>query len=249
MTDVNDDVMAGGTVLVIEDDAAIRRFLRVSLEAYGMRVLEARLAEQGLALCTSEAPDLVMLDLGLPDLDGIEVIRRLRTWSRVPVLVLSVRAMEAQKIAALDAGANDYVTKPFAIGELMARVRVLLRAAPAARERDRPVLEIGGLRVDLAAHQVQVDGREVVVTPKEFELLALLAGAPGNVFTHRQILAGVWGQAHVADVHYLRVLVRSLRRKLHDDPTAPRFVHTVQGVGYRLADAGDDLSHHGRGAI
>lgn len=233
------DAIALATVLVIEDDAAIRRFLRVSLEAHGLHVLEARLAEQGLALLGSHRPDLVMLDLGLPDLDGVTVIRRLREWSQAPVLVLSVRAMEVQKVAALDAGANDYVTKPFGIAELMARVRVLLRASRGAREHDRPVLDIGGLCVDRAAHRVRVDGREVALTPKEFALLALLAGAPGNVFTHPQILSEVWGPAHAAEVHSLRVLVRSLRRKLHDDPTAPRFVHTVQGVGYRLADAAD----------
>jgi two-component system KDP operon response regulator KdpE len=229
--------IAPARVLVIEDAAEIRRFLRVSLQAHGLRVAEARLGAQGLALCADEIPDLVVLDLGLPDMDGIGVIRRLRQWSQVPILVLSVRSTERAKVAALDAGANDYVTKPFGISELNARVRVVLRAARDTGMDARPVLAVGGLSVDRARHRVCVDARTVEVTPKEFELLALLAAQPGRVFTHRQILDHIWGEAHVEDVHYLRVLVRSLRRKLEDDAGAPRFVHTVQGVGYRLEDA------------
>jgi two-component system KDP operon response regulator KdpE len=225
---------AAETLLIVEDEAQIRKFVRISLEAQGYQVREARLGEEGLELCASSPPRLVILDLGLPDLEGLDFIRRLRAWSAIPILVLSVRASETEKIQALDAGANDYVTKPFGIGELMARVRVLLRneerrAAPSAQ------LSFPGLRVDLARREVEVDGVPVSLSRKEFALLSLLVASQGQVLTHDQILREVWGQGHQEDTHYLRVLVGNLRQKLGDDPMRPRFILTVQGVGYRLA--------------
>jgi two-component system KDP operon response regulator KdpE len=225
---------AAETLLIVEDEAQIRKFVRISLEAQGYQVREARLGEEGLELCVSSPPRLVILDLGLPDLEGLDFIRRLRAWSAIPILVLSVRASETEKIQALDAGANDYVTKPFGIGELMARVRVLLRneerrAAPSAQ------LSFPGLRVDLARREVEVDGVPVSLSRKEFALLSLLVASQGQVLTHDQILREVWGQGHQEDTHYLRVLVGNLRQKLGDDPMRPRFILTVQGVGYRLA--------------
>ena len=222
------------TLLIVEDEAQIRKFVRISLEAQGYQVLEARLGEEGLATCLASPPHLVILDLGLPDLDGMEFIRRLRAWSTLPILVLSVRASETEKIQALDAGANDYVTKPFGIGELMARIRVLLRkeerrATPSAQ------FSFPGLRVDLARREVEVDGAPVSLSRKEFALLSLLVASQGQVLTHERILREVWGAGHQEDTHYLRVLVGNLRQKLGDDPMRPRFILTVQGVGYRLA--------------
>jgi two-component system KDP operon response regulator KdpE len=221
------------SILVIEDDAQIRKFLRISLEAHGYIVNEARLGEEGLELCAAQQPDLVILDLGLPDMDGQEVIERLREWSRVPVIVLSVRASEHGKVEALDAGANDYVTKPFGIGELMARIRVVLRSA-AATNTTPTVFESRGLRVDLAQREVRVDGLPVHLSKKEYKLLRLLIASHGQVMTHQQILREVWGPAQQNETHYLRVLVGQLRQKLGDDPMRPRFILTVQGVGYRL---------------
>lgn len=222
------------TLLIVEDEAHIRKFLRISLEAHGYQVREARLGEEGLHICVTTPPRLVILDLGLPDLDGLDFIRRLRTWSTIPILVLSVRASETEKIQALDAGANDYVTKPFGIGELMARVRVLLR------QEERKGLSSAqfvsqGLQVDLARREVEVDGVPVPLSRKEFALLGLLVASQGQVLTHEQILREVWGGGHQEDTHYLRVLVGHLRQKLSDDPMHPRFILTVQGIGYRLA--------------
>ncbi len=226
--------MANQTILLVEDEAQIRKFLRISLEAHHYSVREARLGEEGLALCASIQPQLVILDLGLPDLDGQAFILRLREWSTIPVIVLSVRADESQKVAALDAGANDYVTKPFGISELMARIRVVLRdvrQSPAARS----LFESQGLRIDLSRREVSVDGEPVHLTKKEYELLRLLIATPGKVLTHQQLLRTVWGPAQQDATHYLRVLVGQLRHKLGDDPAQPRFITTVQGVGYRLA--------------
>lgn len=222
------------TILVVEDEAQIRKFLRISLEAHQYHVLEARLGEEGLVLCTTQPPDLIILDLGLPDIDGQQFITRLREWSAIPIIVLSVRADETQKVAALDAGANDYVTKPFGISELMARIRVVLRDArqPPAEQR---LFESQGLRVDLSLREVHVDGQPIHLTKKEYELLRLLIASPGQVLTHQQILQAVWGPAQREETHYLRVLMGQLRSKLGDDPAHPRFVITVQGVGYRLA--------------
>ncbi|GAB6043882.1 response regulator [Endothiovibrio diazotrophicus] len=220
------------TILIIEDEPHIRQFLRISLEAHGFQVEEARLGEEGLRRCTEAPPALVILDLGLPDMDGQQVLLRLREWSRVPILVLSVRADEAEKVAALDHGADDYVTKPFGIGELMARIRVSLRTH--GDEPVPPVHRCGALSVDLADRRVILDGDEVHLTRKEFSLLGLLIRNPGKVLTHQQILREVWGEAYSTETHYLRVLMGQLRQKLGDSPSHPRFIATEQGIGYRL---------------
>lgn len=221
------------SVLLVEDEAHIRKFLRISLEAQGYQVQEARLGEDGLALCVSSEPQLVILDLGLPDMDGQDFILRLREWSSVPLIVLSVRASEIEKVQALDAGANDYVTKPFGIGELMARIRVVLRSQQSDGS-EMTVFEAKGLHIDLTRRAVQVDDQPVHLSKKEYALLHLLISHPGHVLTHQQILRDIWGAAQQNETHYLRVLVGQLRQKLGDDPTCPRFVSTVQGVGYRL---------------
>jgi two-component system KDP operon response regulator KdpE len=221
------------TIAVIEDDASIRRFLRISLEAHGYRVHESRTGEAGLALCAQLRPDLVILDLGLPDMDGQTVIQRLRDWTGVPIVILSVRSDERQKVAALDAGANDYVTKPFGISEFLARVRVLLRQRD--RENDESfVFAEGDLKVDLHEHRLWVDGEEVRLTNKEFSLLSLFVKRRGHVLTHGQILDAVWGEERGAETQNLRVLVAALRQKLGDDPAQPRYIITEPGVGYRF---------------
>lgn len=227
---------ANPRILLVEDEAQIRRFLRISLEAHKFRVSEARLGEEGLSLCATLQPDLVILDLGLPDMDGREVIKRLREWSGVPVIVLTVRGDEAGKVAALDAGADDYVTKPFGISELMARIRVALRPRGMPR-MDTAVVEFGDVTVNLATRQVLKQGVEVGLSQKEYELLRLLLGHRDQVLTHKHILTAIWGQTHGEDTHYLRVLIGHLRRKLGEDPTRPRHIVTVQGVGYRFAGA------------
>ena len=222
-------------VLLIEDEAHIRRFLRISLEAHGMEVVEARLGEEGLAAAGESNPELVILDLGLPDMDGQTVIRRLREWSGVPILVLSVRNDENEKVKALDAGANDYVTKPAGISELMARVRVLLRSRAAAGAVDA-IYECDGLRIDLSRREVTLDGQPVHLTRKEYGLLRLLARNAGRVVTHQQLMLELWEPEFVRETHYLRVLVSGLRQKLHDDPADANYIITEQGVGYRLRD-------------
>jgi len=221
-------------ILIVEDEAHIRKFLRISLEAHGYRILESRLGSPGLDLCRKEQPGLVILDLGLPDMDGKEFIQDLRHWSQVPVIVLSVRSQEQEKVEALDAGANDYMTKPFGIRELIARMRVLLRSAPSD-EAPETVFRSGSLIVDLPKREVSVDGKTVHLTKKEYDLLRLLIHFPGQVLTHQQILREVWDPSRESETQYLRVLVRQLRNKLGDDPSRPRFIVTVQGVGYRLA--------------
>ena len=221
-------------ILVVEDEAQIRKFLKISFQAHGYTVLEARLGEDGLALCVEEQPDLVILDLGLPDIDGQDVLARLREWSEVPVIVLSVRSSETEKVQALDLGANDYVTKPFGINELMARIRAVLRGNVGG-DSAPTVFDSGGLRVDFAQRQVSVDNEPVHLSKKEYELLRLLVSHPAQVLTHQQILREVWGEAQQTETHYLRVLVGQLRQKLGDEPTQPRFIVTVQGVGYRFA--------------
>jgi len=221
-------------ILVVEDEGQIRKFLKISFQAHGYTVLEARLGEDGLALCAGEQPDLVILDLGLPDIDGQVFLERLREWSEVPVIVLSVRSSETEKVQALDRGANDYVTKPFGVNELMARIRAVLRGS-ASDDSAPAVFESGGLRVDFAQRQVSVDDEPVHLSKKEYELLRLLVSHPAQVLTHQQILREVWGEAQQTETHYLRVLVGQLRQKLKDEPTQPRFIVTVQGVGYRLA--------------
>lgn len=220
------------TLLVIDDEPQIRKFLRISLASQGYKVLEAGTGAEGLSQAALARPDLVVLDLGLPDMDGQQVLRELREWSAVPVLVLSVRASEAQKVQALDSGANDYVTKPFGIQEFLARVRALLRQVPQAAPE--AALSFGPLTVDLAYRRVTLDGEEVALTRKEYALLAQLARHPGRVITQQQLLKDIWGPTHVDDSHYLRIVVAHVRQKLGDDPTAPRFIVTEPGVGYRL---------------
>ncbi|KJK04687.1 response regulator [Pseudomonas tussilaginis] len=221
------------TLLVIDDEPQIRKFLRISLSSQGYKVVEAATGAEGLTQAALARPDLVVLDLGLPDMDGQQVLRELREWSPVPVLVLSVRASEIQKVEALDNGANDYVTKPFGIQEFLARVRALLRQAPQATAAD-VAPSFGPLTVDLAFRKVTLDGAEVALTRKEYALLAQLAAHPGRVITQQQLLKDIWGPTHVDDSHYLRIVVAHVRQKLGDDPTAPRFIITEPGVGYRL---------------
>lgn len=222
-------------ILLVEDEAQIRKFLRISLEAHGFTVLEARLAGEGLKLCADEKPDLVILDLGLPDMDGQEFISRLREWSLLPIIVLSVRSDEAEKVEALDAGANDYVTKPFGISELMARIRAMLRMrSEETKSQDESVFENGELRVDLASRTVTVNGKLVQLSRKEYDLLKLLVNNAGQVLTHQQIMRLIWGPSREDETHHLRVLIGHLRQKLGDQPTHPRYILTEQGVGYRL---------------
>ncbi|WP_043307413.1 response regulator [Pseudomonas sp. ML96] len=223
------------TILVIDDEAQIRKFLRISLNAQGYRVLEAGSGSDGLAQAALERPDLVVLDLGLPDKDGQQVLSELREWSQVPVLVLSVRASEGEKVKALDSGANDYVTKPFGIQEFLARVRALLRQG-AAGEPQEAAAQSGSLQVDFAYRRVTLAGAEVALTRKEYAVLAMLARHLGRVVTQQQLLKDIWGPTHVEDSHYLRVVVGHLRQKLGDDPAAPRFIVTEAGVGYRLLE-------------
>jgi len=223
-------------VLIIEDDAQIRKFLRISLEANGLTVHETRLGEAGVALVAELAPDIIILDLGLPDIDGMEAIRRVREWSQTPIVVLSVRADPQEKVAALDAGANDYVTKPFNITELMARLRVMLRTRSESDSAGAPIYKNGSLEVDLSKRQVWNDGVELRLSRKEYDLLRFLVTHVGEVLTHEQILREIWGPTHAEDIHYLRVLVGSLRQKLGDDPTRPHYISTAQGIGYRLME-------------
>ena len=222
------------TVLVIEDEPQMRRFLKASLEAHDYRLVEAVTAREGLAQAAGRNPDVILLDLGLPDLDGIELTRRLREWSRTPIIVISARGREQDKIAALDAGADDYLTKPFGIGELLARLRVALRHAAAPEGGGEPVFEVGDLKVDLAARLVFRRGAEVHLTPIEYKLLATLVRHAGKVLTHRQLLKEAWGPNAVEQTHYVRVYMTQLRHKLEDDPSRPRYLLTESGVGYRL---------------
>ena len=224
-------------VLVVDDEPPLRRFLRATLPAHGYRLIEAGNAREGMMEVSTRAPDVVLLDLGLPDLDGIEVVRRLREWSRVPIVVLSARDRERDKIEALDAGADDYLTKPFGTGELLARIRVALRHASAG-ERDDPVFRSGELEIDFAAYRVKVGEREVRLTRTEFRLLAFLAKHAGKVLTHRQLLREIWGPHAIEQSHYLRVYMAQLRHKIEEDPARPRWLLTETGVGYRL-DASD----------
>lgn len=223
------------SVLVIDDEAQIRMILRISLAAQGYRVLEAGSGRAGLALAAEAHPDLLVLDLGLPDMDGKEVLDELRRWSPMPVLVLSVRAGDSEKVLCLDGGANDYVTKPFSIPEFLARVRVLLRPPLAAGQVAGPV-RCGALQVDLGARRVSLHGQEVALTPKEYAVLAALARQPGRVVTQQLLLRDIWGPTHLEDSHYLRVVVGHLRQKLGDDPAAPQFIVTEAGIGYRLRE-------------
>jgi len=222
--------------VVIEDEPPIRRFLRATLDGQGYRVFEAGTGEAGLVEAATRQPDVVIVDLGLPDIDGLEVIRRLREWSTVPIVVLSARGQEQDKIAALDAGADDYLSKPFGVGELLARMRVALRhAARFGQDAGESSFTQGDLSVDLARRRVLMHGQEVHLTPIEYRLLTSLVRHAGKVLTHRQLLKEVWGPSHTGETHHLRVHMAQLRRKLEVDSARPRYLLTEPGVGYRLA--------------
>ena len=222
-------------ILVVEDEPEIRRFLRASLGAEGYRVVESATGRRGIIDAGTHKPDLVIVDLGLPDVDGLDVVKGIREWSTVPILILSARAQERSKVEALDDGADDYVTKPFGMGELLARVRVALRHAARSRIGTN-VLELENATVDLERRTATRDGHDIRLTPIEFRLLALLARNAGKVMTHRQLLHEVWGPRSTQHTHYLRVHMAALRRKLEADPARPRWLTTEPGVGYRLRD-------------
>jgi two-component system KDP operon response regulator KdpE len=226
------EVRGPTTVLVIDDEPQIRRLLRITLEGNGYRVVDAGTGKEGLLQAAQCRPEVVLLDLGLPDLDGVEVLKRLREWSQVPVVVLSVRDREADKIETLDAGADDYVTKPFAAGELLARLRAALRHVQNAG--GEAVFRSGGLEVDLAARTVRKDGQDIRLTPIEYALLRLFVVHAGKVLTHRHLLTEVWGPNAVEQTHYLRVHIAHLRDKIEDDPRRPERVTTEPGIGYRF---------------
>ncbi|MEZ4389668.1 MAG: response regulator [Polyangiales bacterium] len=230
--------MSDPLVLLVEDEPQMRRFLRATLGAHGFRLVEAGTLAEALAALTAQAPELVLLDLGLPDGDGIDFTRGVRGWSHVPIIVLSARGREADKVEALDAGADDYLTKPFGVNELLARVRVALRHARST-ETPGPVRAVGPLRIDLAKRVVTVDEREVHLTPIEYRLLAVLAQHVGRVVTQQHLLREVWGAGHTHQPHYLRVYMAALRRKIERDPARPAILQTEQGVGYRMRDPGD----------
>ena len=224
--------MTHGRVLIVDDEPQIRRFLKPALAAAGYEVLTAETGQEALRVLASAAPDVVVLDLGLPDMDGKDVLREARAFSRVPIIILSARDREAEKITALDAGADDYVEKPFGIGELMARLRVAMRRASGGD--DAAIVRCGPVIVDLDKRLVTRDGEPVRLTPKEYDLLAILARQAGRVVTHRQILRTVWGPAHQEDTQYLRVFVGQLRGKIEEDSSAPKLIQTEPGIGYRL---------------
>jgi two-component system KDP operon response regulator KdpE len=224
-------------ILVVDDEAPIRKFLRISLSAEGFEVLEVADGAQALSAITGKPLQLAIVDLGLPDVEEEDLIYAIRAASQIPIIVLSIRSTEAQKIAAFEAGANDYVTKPFSTGELIARIRAHLRARQP-NEPPKPVLEVGRIRVDVPGHCVLLDGAEVKLTPKEFDLLVLLIANHGKIVTHRQLLHELWGKEHEGDTQYLRVYVGQLRQKLKDDPGEPQFIGNEPGIGYRFIDSG-----------
>lgn len=226
----------GPVVLLVEDEPQMRRFLRAALTSHGYRLVEAEKGGEAVALTTSHNPEIVLLDLGLPDVDGLEVTRRLREFTSVPIVVLSARGNENDKVAALDAGADDYVTKPFGVNELLARIRVALRHRAASTVEEQPIFEHAGLRIDFARHEVHREGELIKLTPIEFKLLAALARHLGKVLTHRQLLKDVWGPSHGDDTHYLRVYMANLRKKVEREPSAPRYLLTEPGVGYRFKE-------------
>jgi len=226
---------AADTVLIVEDEAPMRRFLSAALQSHGFRVVEANTLSTAQRLAVEQHPDAILLDLGLPDGDGLSLVRDLRTWSSAPVIVLSARDREDDKVTALDAGADDYLTKPFGTSELLARIRVALRHARAQRVPDDPVLAVGAIKIDQARHEVSVDDGAVHLTPIEYRLLVMLARHAGKVLTHKQLLHEVWGP-RTHHTHYLRVHMAALRRKIERDPARPRWITTEPGVGYRLLD-------------
>lgn len=221
------------TVLIVEDEIPIRRFLRAGL-AGSYRVVEAASGREGLQMVTTHNPDIILLDLGLPDMDGVEVVNELREWSQVPVLILSARGLEADKVQALDTGANDYITKPFGMPELLARVRACLRTRPQAAVADSPVVETPTLKIDTNKREVFRNGELVHLTPTEYRLLSVLVHNAGKVLTHRQLLEQVWGAAYIRQTQYLRVYMGQLRHKLEDDPGRPQHLITESSVGYRF---------------
>lgn len=224
-------------ILLIEDDLHIRRFLRASLPTQGYDLLEAASGREGLSLAAAQVADVLLLDLGLPDMEGIEVIRQVREWSAVPIIILSARDQEREKVATLDAGADDYLTKPFGVGELLARIRVVLRRSPQAGEGTKEtVFSMGNITVDLERRRVFRGSEEVHLTPIEYKLLTTLIKHRGKVVTHRQLLKEVWGPSYVDQNPYLRIFILNLRRKLEDNPTRPAYLLTDPGVGYRLRD-------------
>jgi two-component system KDP operon response regulator KdpE len=219
-------------VLIVDDEPAIRRFLRVTLTAQAYNTIEAVSGQEALSKAATDKPDIIVLDIGLPDINGIEVTRLLRQWTRLPIIILSVRGAESDKIAALDAGADDYLTKPFGVGELLARLRAALRRA--AQTTNEPVFTSGSLKVDLSRRLITVSGLEVQVTPTEYELLRVLVTHAGKVLTHHFLLREVWGSEYGEEFHMLHVNISNLRRKIEPDPTRPQFIITEPGVGYRL---------------
>ena len=222
-------------MLIVEDEPQMLRFLRASLSTHGYRLVETTTGEDGLAQAAARNPDVILLDLGLPDLDGIEVTRRIREWTQTPIIVISARGQDEDKINALDAGADDYLTKPFSVGELLARIRVALRhLAHLGGGKEDPVFTVGELRVDLGKRQVFVQGADVHLTPTEYRLLATMIKYAGRVVTHRQLLKEVWGPPYVEHTQYLRVFMGQLRQKLEPSPAQPRFLINEPGVGYRL---------------
>ncbi len=228
-------MVEGPVILIIEDEAQIRRFLRASLSTHNYRLQEALTGEEGLTKAATFQPDLIILDLGLPDIDGLEVTRRLREWTALPIIVLSARGQEQDKVAALDAGADDYLTKPFGVAELLARLRVALRHAQRSEaEQASPIYTSGELKVDLNRRQVFIADQEVHLTPIEYKLLGTLVKHAGKVVTHNQLLREVWGPGYAEETHYLRVYMGQLRHKLETEPARPRYILTEPGVGYRL---------------
>jgi two-component system KDP operon response regulator KdpE len=222
-------------IIVIEDDPSIRRFLRTSLSTHGFNVYEAETGKQGCVEVEVRKPDLIILDLGLPDMDGVDVIKAIRAWSAVPIIILSARSSEQQKIDALDVGADDYLTKPFGFGELLARIRVALRHSMRPQEHAQAdVFTTGNLKVDLLNRVVSVDDQEIHLTPIQYRLLTVLVKNAGKVLTQQQILKEVWGPSYQESAHYLRIYMSQLRQKLEADPTQPKFLLTESGVGYRL---------------
>jgi two-component system KDP operon response regulator KdpE len=232
MTDFNQ------RILVVDDEAPIRRYLRAALSGQGFSVYEAANGQEALNAVISDRPDIIILDLGLPDIDGIEVTRRLREWSQIPIIILSVREAEQDKIAALDAGADDYLTKPFGTGELMARMRVVMRRLTSTT--DQPILQVDELQMDLSRRVVTVKGAEISLTPTEYDILRLLMQNTGKVITHHHLLRQVWGTAYESEMHILRVNISNLRRKIEPDPARPTYIHTEPGVGYRLRSDGEN---------
>jgi two-component system KDP operon response regulator KdpE len=228
----------GPIVLVVDDEVQIRRFLRTGFELNGFSVVEAASGTEAIRAASLQPIDLVIIDLGLPEMDGAEVVERIRSWSNVPIIVLSVRSSEADKVKLLELGADDYVVKPFGMAELLARVRVALRRQMRAATGE-PTVKVGPLTIDLAARAVLLNGSRLTLTPKEYRLLQVLAQHAGNVVTHQHLLREVWGSVHEHDTHYLRIFVRKLRQKIEPEPNSPRILLTELGVGYRLAGEND----------